>query len=85
MNNVCQGGAIDCAIYDNAAAHCTSIIGCSFDFTTASCGGSATCAGQGPSCNTQGCTFVAACTGTVTPCEQISPADCTNTDGCVVQ
>jgi hypothetical protein len=28
---------------------------------------------------------VAACTGTVTPCAQISPAECTNTDGCFFQ
>jgi hypothetical protein len=28
---------------------------------------------------------VPACTGTPTPCEQLSVANCTNTAGCIVQ
>jgi hypothetical protein len=83
---VCNGGPIACSEFNNASDTCSGIVGCSYDFSTIQCVGSATCAGQfWAACPSEfGCSVGTACTGTPTPCDQLPLSQCTATSGCTL-
>jgi hypothetical protein len=83
----CLGGSINCSLMDYAQQACQDVVGCTYDSSTNFCSGNALCADQNATlCMVlQGCSVGGTCTGTVTPCSQLTPAQCTATAGCSLQ
>jgi hypothetical protein len=85
MGQICGGSTIFCGSITFSTA-CEDIVGCSYDYGTGQCTGFATCTAQGYTlCPTEFCSPETGCSGTPTPCEQLSPSQCQMTAGCRLQ
>lgn len=84
-SQVCVG-TIDCSAFDNAEDNCGLYAGCVWDASTFDCDGSSSCGANVGDCDPDlGCSMASGCTGTPTPCQDLSLTECAQTSGCSVQ